>query len=208
MHKEQTQNPVLSDERQQKLSYALAELFFGLARANWVRGNPMLGSARQKAIEQIDAFLASKNPANPAIQFLRHTAAAKRPEWSRVIMQSPRSSSVLNIPADKKQETAAWGAKWANAALGKINQIVKESEKLISDKSMAFGGAMKDVMARPVPDTPRAIKKDRPSADIPSVIVVVAGQKAEQRPGPLPEQMVQMIQKRLLEFVRERGRAA
>ncbi|MDR0741437.1 MAG: hypothetical protein LBF28_01545 [Rickettsiales bacterium] len=121
----------LSRAEQDKLNYALAELFFGLARSNWVRGGS-LGTARQKALDQMGSFLKSKNSNNPAVQYLYKTYMINKTKWAKVIMTSKKSENEISAPKENLSKGTAWGAKWVNRALAKLNGKIKEFESCAS----------------------------------------------------------------------------
>lgn len=110
-----------------KLDYALAELFFGLSRANLTRSKN-LGMARQKALEQIESFLKSKNPNNPTVKYLYQKYMENKSKWARAIMNSAKSADAIKLPPESQKKNEVLGAKWVNEALGKLNKKIKESE--------------------------------------------------------------------------------
>jgi hypothetical protein len=127
MNKESNQNlqKSLSEVDQNKLNYALAELFFGLSRSNWVQGCK-LGTARQKALEQIESFLKSKDPNNPVVKYLYKTYMENRARWAKAIVTSQKSEKTMDCPRENMNKSAAWGAKWVKSAMGELNARIEE----------------------------------------------------------------------------------
>lgn len=118
----------LGAQDKKQIDYALAELFFGLTRANWVQGMD-LGAARYKGIALVKSYLSTKNPDNPVVQYMNQQVMKKQPEISKTIMTSVRSSDKFKLSPEKEQETTQWGAKWVNDALGKLNPMVERFER-------------------------------------------------------------------------------
>jgi hypothetical protein len=123
----QNTKQTLSKAEQDKLNFALAELFFGLSRANLTRASN-LGVARQKALEQIGAYLESKDANNPAVQYMYRAYMANKAKWAKAIMTSTKSENAVNLQKEDMKKNEASGAKWVNEALNKLNAKIKEFE--------------------------------------------------------------------------------
>lgn len=123
-----------------KLEFTLADAFFNLAKQNWVRGGN-LGMARQRALEQIDSFIASKDPNNPIVIELRRIIFLHRASWAKSIMFSQKSGDTIGLPTTKINKTKSWGAAEATAAFEKLNaqiEAAQEKPKDLNKNNNAF----------------------------------------------------------------------
>jgi hypothetical protein len=125
MIKEFTPNFEISKEDQHNLEHDFIRFVLGLSKSNWVRGGNF-GTARQKALEQAESFLKSKNSNNPVIQHLHQMFMKYQARWAKSIMTSKKSEA--ECPKDNMDKSKAWGAKWVNESLGKLNNKIKQFE--------------------------------------------------------------------------------
>lgn len=124
---EKSKEKQLSPEDKKAIEKGLGDLFFGLAWTNWLNG-ATLGIAWQKALEQVDSFVAGKNQNNPATKYLREVAAANKARMSRIIMTSSYSNEKMNCPPEKFKEWSELGTKWTNDGLKQLNDKFKQFE--------------------------------------------------------------------------------
>lgn len=120
------QAPQLSAEAKQKLSKAYFDLYFGLAGANWGRGDKTLGAAWYEALGQIKSMIAAKDKSNPAAMYLNQIHAAHNAKQAQIMMTNPNKDMHLEI---KPEERTAWSrecAKKIGAAMGVINETLAQ----------------------------------------------------------------------------------
>ena len=117
----------LTVEDKKIIEKGVGDLFFGLAWTNWLKGST-LGHAWQKALEQVDGFVSSKNQDNPAAKHLREVAAIGKSRMSRVIMTNSNSNKKMECPPEKVQEWSEIGTKWTGQGLQQLNVKTKEFE--------------------------------------------------------------------------------
>jgi hypothetical protein len=115
----------LSKDDKHNLEHDFIRFVLGLSRSNWVRGGS-LGTARQKALEQAEAYLKAKNPNNPVVQHLHQTFMKHKARWAKAIMTSGKSEA--KCPKEKLSKSMSWGAKWVNESLGSLNGKIKQFE--------------------------------------------------------------------------------
>ncbi|MBN1281974.1 MAG: hypothetical protein JW985_03320 [Alphaproteobacteria bacterium] len=111
-------------------------LFFGLAWTNWLNGG-VLGSAWQKALNQMDSFIKTKNTSNPAVRYTREVADVGRARMSKVAMTNPCSNEEIGCPKEKFLKWAEIGAKWTNEGLSQLNTKLKEFEPIKKSEQQA-----------------------------------------------------------------------
>ncbi len=128
---------VLSDAEKHAIKTALKELWFGLARANTLDGIPM-GVARQKAMAQVVSFvtgMTNSNPRNATLAYMQRALMENRGDWSKMIMNSKKSSQPVELPKDKINETQAWGARGVQEALVKLKTAVKSDTRAAPEQT-------------------------------------------------------------------------
>ena len=123
-HGTQNQLPELTGAEKKKLADAYSDLFFGLAGANWARGNATLGEAWYQALKQIDGMIGAKNKNNPAAMYLNQIHVAHRAKWSQTIMTHPQKDKHMEMSPESKQKWSSTCAKNIGAAMAVINFII------------------------------------------------------------------------------------
>lgn len=116
----------LTQEQQKQVAVNFSKMFSGLVVINWCRGLK-LGMAKQKALEQMSAYVKSKtNPEHPMNKYLHALDNQYRREVSEEIMKSEHSEEILPVNAD-------WVKKWEklatddfNISMQQMNQMHKE----------------------------------------------------------------------------------
>ncbi|MBN1324864.1 MAG: hypothetical protein JW974_01460 [Alphaproteobacteria bacterium] len=141
----------LSPEDKKPIEKGVGDLFFGLAWTNWINGSS-LGSAWQKALNQVDSFIATKTQNNPATKYLREVAAVGKSRMSRIIMTNQNSNEKIDCPPEKIKEWSEIGSKWTSQGLQSLNDKVKEFEPekkefAIQNNQQRFQNSQQNIMA-------------------------------------------------------------
>jgi len=118
------QAPVLSAEAKKKLSQAYFDLYFGLAGANWGRGEKTLGAAWYEALGQIKSMIAAKDKSNPAAMYLNQIHAAHNAKQAQIMMTNSNKDARLEIQPAAREEWSRECAKKVGAAMGVINAAI------------------------------------------------------------------------------------
>lgn len=127
----QNKSPELTADEKQELSQAYFDLFFGLAGANWARGEKALGAAWYEALSQIKAMIAAKDKSNPAAMYLNQVFAAHNARWAEILMTNPNKDKILELQPDAKQQWSTERAKQIGIAMSVINGlIIKYKERM------------------------------------------------------------------------------
>lgn len=131
----QTQD--LNEKSKQMLSKAYFDLFFGLAGANWARGNKTLGAAWYDALSQVKAMIAAKDKNNPAAMYMNQIFAAHNVKWSQIIMTNPNREKKLELPQEDHAKWSQECAKQIGGAMGVINtELARNTQKSAPAKSV------------------------------------------------------------------------
>lgn len=126
----------LSAEAKQKLSKAYFDLFFGLAGANWGRGDKSLGAAWHEALGQIKSMIAAKDKSNPAAMYMNQIFAAHNAKWSQIVMTNPNREKKLELAQEDRAKWSQECAKQIGGAMGVINaELVRNQNKAATAKS-------------------------------------------------------------------------
>lgn len=128
----------LNAEAKQKLSKAYFDLFFGLAGANWGRGDKSLGAAWYEALNQIKSMIAAKDKSNPAAMYMNQIFAAHNAKWSQIVMTNPNREKKLELSQDDRAKWSQECAKQIGGAMGVINaELARNIQKAAPAKSAA-----------------------------------------------------------------------
>jgi len=116
----------LTKEQQKQISVNFSKMFSGLVVVNWCRGLK-LGVARQKALEQMSAYVKSKlNPEHPMNKYLHALDNQYRRDISEVNMEDEFADDTLPVKADWVKEWEKLATDDFNISMQKINQMYKE----------------------------------------------------------------------------------
>ena len=125
MQNEKIKNNELLPSEMRMIKFAMAEMFFGLARANQVQGK-LLGTSREDALAQIASFIKTKNPDNIVVQYMRQVFMENHNKWAEMIVKSKKSQTAISHSPEYMAKNKAWGAGWANAGMAKLNEKIAE----------------------------------------------------------------------------------
>jgi len=123
------QAPQLSAEAKKKLSQAYFDLYFGLAGANWGRGDKTLGAAWYEALGQIKSMIAAKDKSNPAAMYLNQIHAAHNAKQAQIMMTNPNKDARLEITPDARAGWSRECAKKVGDAMSVINAAISKYQQ-------------------------------------------------------------------------------
>ncbi|MBD5400210.1 hypothetical protein HDR61_00460 [bacterium] len=107
-----------------KLSFALLNLFYGLAGDNWGRTGKTLGAAWYDALNQMKSMIAAKDKNNPAAKYLAQKFALHNTKWSEILMTRASRDKKLELDANAMKQWRTVCAKKIGDAMNTINDAI------------------------------------------------------------------------------------
>jgi len=119
----------LSQNDMHAIRFAMAELFFGFARLNWVAGKKY-GIAREEAMQLVSSFIETrrKNIKNPVAVYMYQIFLENKNKWAKMIMDSKKSNQPINCPPECIKKSQSDGINMVNRGLGKLSDKIQEFE--------------------------------------------------------------------------------
>lgn len=116
----------LTKEQETQIAVNFGKMFSGLVVVNWCRGLN-LGMAKQKALEQMSAYVKSKsNPEHPMNKYLHALDNQYRREVSENIMKSEHSDATLTVGSEWVKQWEKLATDDFNISMQQMNQMHKE----------------------------------------------------------------------------------
>ena len=116
----------LTKEQEKQIAIAYSKMFYALTTIHWCKG-ATLGTAWQKALEQMSSFVKTKsNPAHPMNKYLHALDNQYRREISERIMTSPYSNEKINMNPELAKKWSDTSTKQFQSYLKKMNDMYKE----------------------------------------------------------------------------------
>jgi len=116
----------LNKEQQKQIAIAYSKMFYALTTIHWCNG-ATLGTAWQKALEQMSSFVKTKsNPGHPMNKYLHALDNQYRREISERIMTSKYSDEKINMNPELAKKWSDVATKQFQSYLKTMNDMYKE----------------------------------------------------------------------------------
>ena len=127
----------LTNEQKKKIKQNLHKMYIGLVFANWAsRENTKLGTAKQKALEQIESFvktMSDEKQKNAVAYEIAQQFAQLKKFASKQIMQS--STSELTLDKDVLSPYKAFGEKMTHDNMRTLREMFKQEQEKVKENN-------------------------------------------------------------------------
>lgn len=127
----------LTNEQKKKIKQNLHKMYVGLVFANWAsRENTKLGTAKQKALEQIESFvktMSDDKQKNAVAYEIAQQFAQLKKFASKQIMQS--STSELTLDKDVLSPYRAFGEKMTHDNMRTLREMFKQEQEKVKENN-------------------------------------------------------------------------
>ncbi len=142
---------ILSPDIRRDIDRAMMRMFAGLSLTNWLRGMT-LGAGWYESMRQMESFVATKTPTNPAVAYMRERFEAHRTHIARNAMTHPNREMILNCDDNVRGKLSTIAAQITRDAMGKLNKKFADFHQSntadIGDTQHVFSDAMRRMYAQ------------------------------------------------------------